>query len=763
MAKITREDALEYHRLKGKPGKVAIVPTKPMDTQRDLSLAYSPGVAEPVLEIEKNPEDAYEYTSKGNLVAVVSNGTAILGLGDRGALASKPVMEGKGVLFKKFADIDVFDIEVNSHDPDEIIKVVAAISPTFGGINLEDIKAPECFYIEEELKKMLNIPVFHDDQHGTAIISAAGLANALEIVGKKHEDIRLVISGAGASAVSCAELAISWGVKRENIMLVDTRGVVYKGRKEGMNKYKERLAVEDKGHRTLADAMQGADVFYGLSVANVLSPEMVKTMADDPIIFAMANPDPEIKPELAREARKDVIIATGRSDYPNQVNNVLGFPFIFRGALDVRARQINEEMKFAASQALAALAKEDVPDSVIRAYGGEAIKFGREYIIPKPLDPRVLLWEAPAVAEMGMKTGMARKTIDIDEYKEQLAYRQGKGERIRYFFQNKARSSGGTKRVVFAEGEEGKIIRAAYQIQEEGIATPILLGRPQIIQSHVEDLGLSWSPQVIDPYNFDKSDAYTEAYFNLRQRKGVTLAVARKRIRQGNIFGSLMVKMGDADAFVSGLTYDYPDVIRPALQIHHTAAGVTRAAGVYIMIVEDKVFLFTDATVNIDPTAEDLAEIATLAADYAVKLEIDPHVAFLSFSNFGSTPHLLSDKVRKAVALVKERRPDLRVDGEMQADTAVMPDIIEERYPFSAVKDANVLVFPSLESANIAYKLLARLGNAKAIGPILLGVGAPVHVLQTGDDVNAIVQITSVAVMDAMGREEKPEKKGKKK
>ena len=429
MAKFTREDALEYHRLKGKPGKVAIVPTKPMDTQRDLSLAYSPGVAEPVLEIEKNPSDTYEYTSKGNLVAVITNGTAILGLGDRGALASKPVMEGKGVLFKKFADIDVFDIEVNSHDPDEIIKVVAAISPTFGGINLEDIKAPECFYIEETIKGMLDIPVFHDDQHGTAIISSAGLANALEIVGKKHEDIRLVISGAGASAISCAELAISWGVKRENIMLVDTKGVVYKGRTVGMNKYKDRLAVDDKGHRTLADAVQGADVFYGLSVANVLTPEMVKSMADDPIIFAMANPDPEIRPELAREARSDVIIATGRSDYVNQVNNVLGFPFIFRGALDVRARQINEEMKFAASKALAALAKEDVPDSVVRAYGGENIKFGREYIIPKPLDPRVLLWEAPAVAEMAMQTGMARKTIDIDEYRQQLAYRQGRVSR----------------------------------------------------------------------------------------------------------------------------------------------------------------------------------------------------------------------------------------------------------------------------------------------------------------------------------------------
>jgi malate dehydrogenase (oxaloacetate-decarboxylating)(NADP+) len=754
MAKFTREDALEYHRLKGKPGKVAIVPTKPMDTQRDLSLAYSPGVAEPVLEIEKNPEDAYEYTSKGNLVAVVSNGTAILGLGDRGALASKPVMEGKGVLFKKFADIDVFDIEVNSHDPDEIIKVVAAISPTFGGINLEDIKAPECFYIEETLKGMLNIPVFHDDQHGTAIISSAGLANALEIVGKKHEEIRLVISGAGASAISCAELAIRWGVKRENIMLVDTKGVVYKGRTVGMNQYKERLAVDDKGYRTLADAVQGADVFYGLSVANVLTPEMVKSMADDPIIFAMANPDPEIKPELAHEARSDVIIATGRSDYANQVNNVLGFPFIFRGALDVRARQINEDMKFAASKALSALAKEDVPDSVIRAYGGEPIKFGREYIIPKPLDPRVLLWEAPAVAGMAMETGVARKPIDINEYRQQLAYRQGKGEQVRYFFQNKARTSAGKKRVVFAEGEEQKIIRAAYQLKEEGIATPILIGSPTTIQQQLDNLGLSYKPEIVDNNNFELASQYATAYYELRNRKGLTMNDAVKKVREPNILGPMMVKCGDADAFVSGLTYDYPDVIRPALQIHHTSKGMARAAGVYIMIVEDQVYLFTDATVNIDPSAEDLYEIACLAADFARRLEIEPRVAFLSFSNFGSTPHPLSNKVRQAVELTKSRRPDLAVDGEMQADTAVVADIIESRYPFSSVRDANVLVFPSLESANIAYKLLANLGKAKAIGPILLGMGAPVHVLQTGDDVNAIVQIASVAVMDVMGREE---------
>jgi malate dehydrogenase (oxaloacetate-decarboxylating)(NADP+) len=750
MSKITREDALEYHHLNGKPGKVAIIPTKPMDTQRDLGLAYSPGVAFPVLELEKDPKLAYEYTSKGNLVAVVSNGTAILGLGDRGALASKPVMEGKGVLFKKFADVDVFDIEVNSKDPDEIIKVVAAISPTFGGINLEDIKAPECFYIEETLKEMLDIPVFHDDQHGTAIISSAALANSLEIVGKKHEDIRIVISGAGASAISCAELAIRWGVKRANIMLVDSRGVVYQGRKEGMNKYKERFLVETDA-RTLADAVRGADVFYGLSVADVLTPAMVKTMADQPIIFAMANPDPEIRPELAREARPDAIIATGRSDYPNQVNNVLGFPFIFRGALDVRAKAINDDMKFAASQALANLAREDVPDSVLRAYGVESMKFGQEYIIPKPLDPRVLLWEAPAVAETAMKTGVARKEIDIDQYREQLAYRLGKGEQVRYFIMNKARASGGKKRIAFAEGEEPKVIRAAALIKDEGIGVPVLVGRPAIIEEHIKNLGLDCCPEMVDPANFSKIGKYAETYYEMRDRKGLTMQQAVKRVKEPNIFGPLMVKMGDAEAFVSGLTYEYPEVIRPALQIHHTAKGATRAAGVYLIIVNDRVYLFTDATVNIDPSAEDLSEIACLAADFARKLELEPRVAFLSFSNFGSTPHPLSDKVRKAVELTKARC-DFVVDGEMQADTAIVSEIADERYPFSQVRDANVLVFPSLESANIAYKLLARMGKAKAIGPILLGMGAPIHVMQTGDEVNDIVQIAAVAVMDAMSR-----------
>ncbi len=751
MAIITREDALEYHQLDGKPGKISVVPTKPMETQRDLSLAYTPGVAVPVLEIEKDPESAYEYTSKGNLVAVVTNGTAILGLGDRGALASKPVMEGKGVLFKRFADVDVFDIELNSHDPEVIIQTVAAISPTFGGINLEDIKAPECFYIEETLKGMLDIPVFHDDQHGTAIISGAALVNGLEVIGKKLDEVHIVISGAGASAISCAELMIRLGARRQNIILVDTRGVVYRGRKDGMNQYKERLASETE-KRTLEEAVRDADVFYGLSAADVLTPDMVKTMAARPLIFAMANPDPEIKYELAKEARPDAIVATGRSDYPNQINNVLGFPYIFRGALDVRARAINEEMKVAASQALAALTKEDVPDSVLRAYGLEALKFGPDYIIPKPFDPRVLLWEAPAVAQAAMETGVARKAIDLQEYRQQLAYRQGLGEQVRYFILNEAKAASPKKRIAFAEGEETKIIRAAAQILDEGIGIPILVGREGVIRGKLEALGLDDNMLIVDPENFQRSEIYAEEYSKLRQRKGVTIWHSRRRILEPNIFTAMMVKMGDADASVSGLTFDYPDVIRPALRIHHTRPGRRIAAGVYIIIVGKRTYIFTDATVNIDPSAEDLADIAFLAAEFARQLQIEPRVALLSFSNFGSTPHPLSDKVHQAVELIRLRGADFPVDGEMQADTAVVSELIEQRYPFSQVRDANVLVFPSLEAANIAYKLLARLGNAQAIGPILLGMGAPVHVLQTGDDVRNIINIAAVAVMDAASR-----------
>jgi malate dehydrogenase (oxaloacetate-decarboxylating)(NADP+) len=745
---ITREEALEYHS-RGRPGKISVCPTKPLASQRDLSLAYTPGVAQPVLAIEEDPQLAYEYTAKGNLVAVVSNGTAILGLGDRGPLASKPVMEGKGVLFKVFADIDVFDIEVDELDPEKLIEVVAAIAPTFGGINLEDIKAPECFQVETALKARLDIPVFHDDQHGTAIITGAALVNSLELIGKDIGAIRMVVSGAGASALSCSDLAVQLGVKIENIMLVDSKGVVYKGRQAGMNHYKERFAV-DTDARTLADAVRGADVFYGLSIADVLTPEMVKTMADRPLIFAMANPDPEIRYELAKEARPDAIVATGRSDYPNQINNVLGFPFIFRGALDVRARAINDEMKVAASHALADLARQDVPDSVLNAYGIDRLKFGTDYIIPKPFDPRVLLWEAPAVAKAAMESGAARLEIDIDNYRNELALRQGKGERVRQFIINRARQA--PKRIVFGEGEETKIIRAAARVKEEGIGTPVLLGRPDVIGQRIQELGLELEVEVVDPAHDERAEAYTEQYFELRRRKGMTRARAGRHMLLPNVFGPMMVHAGDADAYIAGLTYDYPEVIRPALQILHTRQSSHLVAGVYIMIVEDKVYLFSDATVNIDPSADDLAEIAMLVAEYARQLELEPRVAMLSFSNFGSTRHPLSDKVRQAVAILRERAPELAVDGEMQADTAVVEELIAERYPFSRVRDANILIFPSLESANVAYKLLDRLSDARAIGPILLGTGAPIHVLQTGDDVEDIVHVAAVAAMDAGNR-----------
>lgn len=748
-----RQDALDYHHLNNKPGKISIQPTKPLDTQRDLALAYSPGVAEPVLEIEKDPSLAYTYTSKGNLVGVVSNGTAILGLGDRGPLASKPVMEGKGVLFKKFADIDVFDIEVNATDVDELVRIIAGIAPTFGGINLEDIKAPECFEVERRLVEMLDIPVFHDDQHGTAIIASAGLLNGLELQGKKIEKIKIVVSGAGASALTCARMAIKLGAKPENVLLVDSKGVVYKGRTEGMNSYKEEFAVETKA-RTLADAMNGADVFYGLSVGGLLTPEMVKSMAKKPLIFAMANPDPEIGYELAKQTRPDAIVATGRSDYPNQINNVLGFPFIFRGALDVRARTINDEMKAAAARSLAALAREDVPDSVLRAYGIESLKFGPDYIIPKPFDPRVLLWEAPAVAEAAMQSGVAQQPVDLDAYRQELELRQGRGQQVRQYFMNKAKSLKQKYRVVFPEGEDSKILRAAAQVAEDGIAHPILIARPEVIQQQLDDLGLDYKPDLVDLRSFDKLEAYHQAYYELRQRSGVSRVSAEKQLRDRNTFAAMMVKMGDADAMVSGRTFEYPEVIRPALQIHHTAPGVAKACGVYILVIERRVYLFTDATVNIDPSAEDLAEIAILAAGYARQIGLEPRVAMLSFSNFGATPHPQSYKVRQAVQLVRQRAPELVIDGEMQADTAVVGEIVDKRFPFSRVKNANVLVFPSLESANVSYKLLNRLGGAHTIGPILLGLGAPIQVLQTGDQVQDIVNMTAVAVLDADGRQQ---------
>jgi malate dehydrogenase (oxaloacetate-decarboxylating)(NADP+) len=746
--KITKEVALNYHE-QGRPGKIEVISTKPASSQLDLSLAYTPGVAVPVLEIADDPQNAYRYTAKGNLVAVVSNGTAILGLGNLGPLASKPVMEGKGILFKRFADIDVFDIELDATDAEEIINVVRALAPTFGGINLEDIKAPECFTIEERLKEMLDIPVFHDDQHGTAIIATAALLNALEVVGKSIAEVKIVVNGAGASAISTAKLFMLAGASLANITMVDSKGVIYAGRQAGMNVYKAQFANETEA-RTLLDAMQGADVMVGLSVADSVSVEMVKAMAPRPIIFAMANPDPEIKYELAREARPDAIIATGRSDYPNQVNNVLGFPFIFRGALDVQARQINEEMKMAAALALAKLAHQDIPDSVLKAYNLETLKFGEEYIIPKPFDPRVLLWVAPAVAEAAIKSGVARRPIDLDAYRDQLEARLGRGWTLMRQMVNKARHQ--PKRVVFGEGEDPKIIRAAALVAEEGIGQPILLGRAEVIRQKIDDLSLSFDPTVIDPQTSPQFDAYAQALLEIRQRKGVTLSRARAMMRRRSYYGPMMVQMGDADAFLSGLNHDYPDIIRPALQIIGTAPHVHKVAGMYIMIVRDKIYFFADTTVNIDPTAEDLAEIATLSAAAVRRFEVEPRVAMLSFSNFGSTRHPATEKVQRAVQILAEREPGLIVDGEVMADTAVVPAIVDKLYPFSKVRDANVLIFPDLEAANIAYKLLHRLGGAEAIGPILLGMNKPVHILQRGDEVRDIVNIAAMAVIDAQER-----------
>ena len=746
---ITKQDVLDYHR-QGRAGKIEVRATKSLATQQDLSLAYSPGVAEAVLEIDRDNLTAYELTAKANLVAVVSNGSAILGLGNLGPLPSKAVMEGKGVLFKRFADIDVFDIEVNATTAEEIIAACKAIAPTFGGINLEDIKAPEAFEIETRLKAELDIPVFHDDQHGTAIISGAALLNAAEIVGKKLEDMKVVISGAGASAIATGDFYVSLGIQRTNILMLDSQGVIWAGREEGLNEYKIRFANYTDA-RTLDDAIVGADVFLGLSAAGVLTPAMVEKMAENPIILALANPDPEILPEDALAVRPDAIVGTGRSDYANQVNNVLGFPFLFRGALDVYATQINEEMKMAAAYALAELAREDVPDSVLTAYGLNALKFGRDYLIPKPLDPRVLLWVSPAVAKAAMESGVARREIDLNAYRMELIQRQGRGQTMRMSLMSKARM-GPTKRVVYGEGEHPKIIRAAYQVKEEGIATPILLGDVGEIQGVIHDLGLNFDPEIITPRQVDRDD-FVEALMALRRRKGMTQARASSMVHGRTTYGLMMVHTGEADAFMSGLTQEYPDILRPALQVVGTHPGASVASGVYIMIVHNQILLFTDTTVNINPSAEILAEIAILAADFAKTLDLEPRVAMLSFSNFGSTPHENSFKVRDAVAIVRKNRPDIVIDGEMQADTAVVSSLAEDRFPFSQVKNANVLVFPNLDAANIAYKLLDRLTEAEAIGPILLGMGAPVHVIQAGDDVDDIVAMTAAAVMDAQARD----------
>ena len=746
--KIRPEDALEYHS-SSPAGKLSVIPTKPCRTQRDLSLAYTPGVAVPCLEIERDPSLAYKYTAKGNLVGVVSNGTAVLGLGNIGALAGKPVMEGKAVLFKRFADIDVFDIELDTKDPEEIIRTCQILEPTFGGINLEDIKAPECFYIEETLRKTMKIPVFHDDQHGTAIISGAGLLNALELGGKKIEDIKVVFNGAGAAAISCAAHYVRLGVRIENIVMCDTKGVIFEGRTEHMNPYKARYASKTSA-RTLQEAMAGADVFFGLSSADCVTQEMVKGMAPNPIVFAMANPDPEISYEDAKAARPDAIVATGRSDYPNQVNNVLGFPFIFRGALDVRATTINDEMKLAATLALASLAKEDVPDSVLRAYSIDRLEFGREYIIPKPFDPRVLIWEASAVAQAAMDTGVAQQPVDIKQYREELESRLGKANEVMRGMINKAQRQ--PKRIVFTEGEEGKILRACQILLDEKIALPILLGDESKIRAKIEELHLHLDGvQIVDPRQFARLGEYTEEFYKLRQRKGITRTEAEQTIRNPTTFGSMMVRLNDADALIGGLTTHYPDTIRPALQVIDVRPELRRVAGVYVMITQKgDIYFLADATVNIEPTVEDLAEIAIMAAEKARRFNQEPRVAMLSFSNFGSTHHALSEKVRRAVELVRQKAPGLMIDGEMQADTAVTPHIIEETYPFSTLKGgANVLIFPNLESGNIAYKLLQRVGGAEMIGPLLTGLSRPVHVLQRGSEVNDIVHVAAVAVVDA--------------
>ena len=752
---IRKQEALDYHS-QGRRGKIEVVSSKPCATQRDLSLAYTPGVAEPCKDIHDNPDDAYLYTAKGNLVAVVSNGTAVLGLGDIGALAGKPVMEGKGVLFKRFADIDVFDIELNSHNPDEIIKAVQLLEPTFGGINLEDIKAPECFYIEETLKKSLNIPVFHDDQHGTAIISGAALLNALEVVGKKIGEVHVVFSGAGAAGIACAKFYERLGVKRTNMLLVDTKGVVRKGRTEGMNPYKDYFAQETNC-RTLADALKGADVFCGVSVKDILTKEMVRSMADNPVVFAMANPDPEITYENAIAARPDIIIATGRSDYPNQVNNVLGFPFIFRGALDVRATAINDEMKIAAAMALANLTKEDVPDSVLHAYGGKRIEFGREYIIPKPFNPRVLLWEATAVARAAMETGVARKPIsNFESYRDSLEARLGKSREVMRSFIHKAQTA--PKRIVFPEGEEEKILRAAQIIVDEGIAKPILLGSRTVIKQRMADLGIDpEGMEVINPSKSPLLDTYITKFYLKRQRYGVTRADASRQGKTHNVFGMLMVDQGDADGLISGLTQHYPDTVRPALHIIGKRDGVKKIAGLYMMVFKNETIFIADATVNIEPTAEELAEIAMLTAERVKQFDVEPHVAMLSFSSFGSTRHPLAEKVQQAVKIVKKAMPQLVIDGEMQADVAVSPEMLNELYPFSSLtQKANVLIFPDLTSANIAYKLLSRLGGATAIGPIFLGIRKPVYLLVPGNDVSDIVNMTAMAVHEAQQHEHQP-------
>lgn len=745
--KVNIKEALEYHSSSRK-GKIEVIPTKPCLTSRDLSLAYTPGVAEPCLEIAKDEDKVYNYTAKGNLVAVISNGTAVLGLGDIGPSGGKPVMEGKGVLFKRFADIDVFDLELKTKDTQEIIRAVQLLEPTFGGINLEDIKAPECFEIEETLKKTMNIPVFHDDQHGTAIISCAALINAAEIAGKKLSDLKIVVNGAGAAAISCCNLYVAAGAKRENIVMYDSKGCIHKGRKD-LNKYK-MLYCADKDHGKLGDGMKGADVFVGLSIGGVVSKDMVKSMGPRPIVMAMANPDPEITYEDATSVRDDIIMATGRSDYPNQVNNVLGFPFIFRGALDVRASAITEEMKMAAVRALAELAREKVPEMVLKAYGGEQFEFGKEYIIPKPFDPRVLWHVAPAVAKAAIDCGVAREKIeDWNAYKEELKERLGLSKEVVRVMIHKAKKN--PKRVVYPEGEEETIIRAANSVLNEKIGTPILLGRETVIRNMIEELGFEQDGfEIIQPETSEKMESYAKEFYMARQRKGTTIVEARQLMRKRVYFGSMMVEMGDADAMISGLTTHYPNTIKPALQCVGVRDGFKVVSGLYIVVAKNDVYFFADTTVNIDPTAEQLAEIAISAADTVKEFDIEPRIGMLSFSNFGSSVNPQSIKVRKATEIAKSLRPELMIDGEMQADTAVVHSIVEQDFPFSSLKSrANTLIFPDLNSGNIAYKLMARIGQATVIGPVLMGMKKSIHVLQRGATVDDIINMTAIAVVDA--------------
>jgi len=744
-----REEALDYHS-RGRPGKIAVVPTKPLNNQRDLALAYSPGVAEPCLEIRKDPEQAYAYTAKGNLVAVVTNGTAVLGLGNIGALAGKPVMEGKGNLFKQFADLDVFDLEVGSENPDDLIRFCQLLEPTVGGINLEDIRAPDCFYVEETLRQTLQIPVFHDDQHGTAIISGAALLNALEIVDKPIADVTVVFSGAGAAAIATAEHYVRLGIPRKNITLCDRSGVVYEGRAGELDPYKARF-VRQTECRSLQDALRGADVFVGLSVAGALTGEMIADMAPKPIIFALANPVPEILPDEVRAVRDDAIIATGRSDYPNQVNNVLGFPFIFRGALDVRATEINEEMKMAATKALALLAKQDVPDSVAALYGLRSVKFGADYLIPFPFDPRVLLWVAPAVAWAAVASGVARGFVDLDQYRDELENRLGRARGIMRGIINRAVRD--PKRVVFPEGEEPKVLRAARIAADEGMAFPILLGRRETIEQIAQASNILLDDLVIhDPASSPDRERYARYLWERRQRKGLSLSEAHYRLNDANYFGSCMVACGDADALLSGVNLHYPETIRPALEVIGANQKDGLVSGMYMLVFEKHVIFCGDTTVNLDPTAEQLAQIGYAASRVVRTLGIEPRIAMLSYSNFGSVRQPETEKVARAADILRRRDPSLMVDGEMQADTAV-DEATLRTYPFSKLTGpANVLIFPNLASGNIAYKLLNRLGGATAIGPILVGMQQPVHVLERGAQVEDIVNMTAVAVVDAQGR-----------